>query len=380
MPGSGPVEENQIAEFVLEHLVWDGKKVPRLCFQSHGENAIRLLRAVADAKEYEEARRSQFCLYVVGAGLPKCLTRIRNSQFLEFFKKDFSNVARTSDCPMIPIDKWQRFERWWCELFPNAPDLDLPFSGSAPTGAILMSINHARVIHNAMKQSLGSLEGWINEIKQANSIKSFTSAVYAQLCLASFLAGAGKQVLMPYLSTVIPDAATNHAKQGVVDRPDVESEDDDDGEDDPETEDISMSPDWKVNCFSWLTLITLHSSSAISLTQLSMSPKHSWLLDGHYVFADRKLSDGNIMEPWRNTIRQIFGESTDWVEKLEKLKEIPIKTGAQGSLDPLRCLLFTGDWSNKFRGSIHCEMFLASGILSVGVLFRSLNPARLTKA
>lgn len=63
---------------------------------------------------------------------------------------------------------------------------------------------------------------------------------------------------------------------------------------------------------------------------------------------------------------KIFGESTDWVEKLEKLKEIPIKKGAHGSLDPLHCLLFTGDWSNSFRGSIHCGMFLASGILSVG--------------
>lgn len=51
---------------------------------------------------------------------------------------------------------------------------------------------------------------------------------------------------------------------------------------------------------------------------------------------------------------KIFGESTDWVEKLEKLKEIPIKKGAHGSLDPLHCLLFTGDWSNSFRGSIHC--------------------------
>ncbi|MCJ1343410.1 hypothetical protein MMC31_001603, partial [Peltigera leucophlebia] len=70
------------------------------------------------------------------------------------------------------------------------------------------------------------------------------------------------------------------------------------------------------------------------------------------------------MEPWRDTIRQIFGESTDWVQKLEKLNEIPIKKGAHGSLHPLQCLLFTGDWSNSFRGSIHCEMFLASGILS----------------
>lgn len=42
--------------------------------------------------------------------------------------------------------------------------------------------------------------------------------------------------------------------------------------------------------FSWLSLITLHSSSAISLTQLSMNPKHSWLLDGHDVIADRKLN------------------------------------------------------------------------------------------
>lgn len=190
--------------------------------------------------------------------------------------------------------------------FPNAPDLDFPFSGSAPTGAIVMSTNHARVIHTAMKQSLGSLEGWINETKQTNSTKSFTSAVCAQLCLASFLAGAGKQVLMPYLSTVISEAITNHAKQGAVDQPDVELENEDDGEDDPETEDISMSPDWKVNFFSWLSLITLHSSLAISLTQLSMNPKHSWLLDGHYVFADRKLSDGSTMEPWRNTIRQNF--------------------------------------------------------------------------
>lgn len=63
---------------------------------------------------------------------------------------------------------------------------------------------------------------------------------------------------------------------------------------------------------------------------------------------------------------KIFGESTDWVEKLEKLKGIPIKKGAHGSLDPLHCLLFTGDWSNSFRGSIHCGMFLASGILSAG--------------
>lgn len=132
-----------------------------------------------------------------------------------------------------------------------------------------------------------------------------------------------------------------------------------------------MSPDWKVNCFSWLSLITLHSSSAISLTKLSMNPKHSWLLDCHYVFADRTLSDGSTMEPWRNTIRQIFGESTGWVEKLPKLKEIPIKKGAHGPLDPLRYLLSKEDWSNSFRGSIHCEMFLASGILSVGVLFRS---------
>ncbi len=121
------------------------------------------------------------------------------ASFSSFSKKDFSNVVRTSDCPMIPIDKWQRFERWWCELFPNAPDLsvDFPFSGSAPTGAIVMSTNHARVIHTAVKQSLGSLEGWIYETKQTNSPKSFTSAVYAQLCLASFLAGARKQVLMP---------------------------------------------------------------------------------------------------------------------------------------------------------------------------------------
>lgn len=214
MPGHGPVDENQIAEFVLEHLVWGRKNPPRLCFQSHGENAIRLLRAVADANEYEETS-SQFCLYVVGAGLSKCLTRIRNGQFLKFFKQDFSTVVRTSDCPIIPIDNWQRFERWCCELFPNAPSLDFSIVKSAPTGAVVMSTSHARLIHTAMKQSLGSLEGWINETKQTNSSKSFTSAVYAQLSLASFLARAGKQVLMPYLSTVISVATTNYANKVV---------------------------------------------------------------------------------------------------------------------------------------------------------------------
>lgn len=73
---------------------------------------------------------------------------------------------------------------------------------------------------------------------------------------------------MPYLSTVISEATINPAKQVLaVDRPDVELENEDDGEDDPESEDIFLSPDWKVTCFSWLSLISLHSSSATSLTK-----------------------------------------------------------------------------------------------------------------
>lgn len=374
LPSYGSDNENKVAEFVLEHLVWDGKKAPKLCFQSHGNNAIRLLKAVVNANDSEETS-GLFCLYVVGAGLSKCLTRIRKGQFLEFFKQDFSNVPRTNHCPMIPADKWQRFARWWSELFPDGPYLDFAFSEPGLPEAVVMSTDHARAIHTAMKQSIGDLEEWINETKETSTIDSFISAVYAQLCLASFLAGAGKQVLMPYLSTVMPKASMNYPKQHTVDHLDLELDYEDDDEDDPETEDIYMSPDWKENCFSWLNLICLHSSSSISLTQLSMNPKHSWLLDGHYVFADRKLSDCSTMEPWRDTIRQIFGESTDWVEKLEKLNEVPVKEGAHGSLDPLQCLLFTGDWSNNFRGSVHCEMFLASGILSVGIYFEVLHPA-----
>lgn len=365
LPGYGSVNKNQIAEYVVEHLVWDGKKAPKLCFQSHGKNAIRLLKDVVNAKGCEEAT-GLFCLYVVGAGLPKCLTRIRNGPFLAFFKQDFCNVSRTSHCPMIPHDKWQRFVRWWTELFPDGPDLEFSFSEPARPEAVFMSIDHARAIHTAMKQSIGNLEKWIHETKETGSIDSFISAVYAQLCLVSFLAGAGEQVLMPYLSTVIPETTMNYDKH-TVDQPDRELDYEDDDEDNPENEDISMSPDWKENCFSWLNLICLHSSSSISLTQLSLNSKGSWLLDGHYVFVDRKLSDHNTMEPWRDTIRRVFGESTDWVEKLEKLNEVPIKKGAHGSLDLLQYLLFTGDWSNSFRGSVHCEMFLTSGILNVGI-------------
>lgn len=364
LPSYGSDNRNKVAGFVLEHLVWDGKKAPKLCFQSHGKNAIHLLKAVVNAKDSDETS-VLFCLYVVGAGLPKCLTRIRKGQFLEFFKQDFSNVPRTDHCPMISADRWQRFVRWWTELFPHGPDLDFGFSKPGLPEAVVMSTDHARAIHNAMKQSIGNLEKWTNETKETSSIDSFKRAVHAQLCLASFLARAGKHVLMPYLSTVIPKASMNYPKQHNVDNLDLEPHYEDDDEDDPETEDIYMSPDWKENCFSWLNLICLHSSSSISLTQLSMNPKHSWLLDGNYVFADRKLSDFTTMEPWRDTIRQIFGESTDWVQKLEKLNKVPIKKGAHGSLHPLQCLLFTGDWSNSFRGSIHCEMFLASGVLSV---------------
>lgn len=267
---------------------------------------------------------------------------------------------------MIPPDRWQRFVRWWVELFPDGPDLEFSFSEPARPEAVFMLIDHARAIHTAMKQSIGNLEKWIHETKETGSIDSFISAVYAQLCLISFLAGAGKQVLMPYLSTVIPETTMNYDKH-TVDQPDRELDYEDDDEDNSENEDISMSPDWKENCFSWLNLICLHGSSSISLRQLSSNSKSSWLLDGHYVFVDRKLSDYNTMEPWKDTIRRIFDESTDWVEKLEKLNEVPIKKGAHGSLDPLQYLLFTGDWSNSFRGSVHCEMFLTSGILNVGI-------------
>ncbi|MCJ1343292.1 hypothetical protein MMC31_001485 [Peltigera leucophlebia] len=314
--------ENKVAEFVLKHLVWDGKKASKLCFQSHGKNAIRLLKAVVNANDSEETS-SLFCLYVVGAGLPKCLTRIRKGQFLEFFKQDFSNVPRTNHCPMILADRWRRFARLWTELFPDGPYLDFAFSEPGLPETVVMSTDHARAIHNAMKQSIGNLEKWINETKETSSIDSFISAVYATTlsCLVSCRSWEA--------------ASMNYPKQHTGDHLDVGLDYEDDDEDDPETEDIYMSLDWKENCLSWLNLICLHSSSSISLTKLSMNPKHSWLLDGHYVFADRKLSDYSTMEPWRDTIRQIFGESADWVQKLEKLNEVPMKKGAHGSPDPL---------------------------------------------
>lgn len=267
---------------------------------------------------------------------------------------------------MIAPDRWQRFVGWWTELFSNGPDLEFSFSDPSRPEAVFMSIDHARAINTAMKQSIGNLEKCIHETKETGSFDSFTSAVYTQLCLVSFVAGAGEHVLMPYLSTVIPETIMNYDEHA-VDQPDRELDYEDDDEDDPENEGISMSPDWKENCYSWLNLICLHSSSSISLTQLSSSSKGSWLLDSHYVFVNRKLSDNNTMEPWRDTIRQIFGENTDWVQKLEKLNEVPIKKGAHRSLDPLQDLLFTGDWSNIFRGSVHCEMFLTSGILNVDI-------------
>lgn len=135
-----------------------------------------------------------------------------------------------------------------------------------------MLIDHARAIHTAMKQSIGNLEKWIHETKETGSIDSLISAVYAQLCLVSFLAGAGKQVLMPYLSTVIPETTMNYDKH-TVDQPDRELDYEDDDEDNSENEDISMSPDWKENCFSWLNLICLHGSSSISLRQLSSNSR-----------------------------------------------------------------------------------------------------------
>ncbi|MCJ1343409.1 hypothetical protein MMC31_001602 [Peltigera leucophlebia] len=195
LPSYGSDNRNKVAGFVLEHLVWDGKKAPKLCFQSYGKNAIHLLKAVVNAKDSDETN-VLFCLYVVGAGLPKCLTQIRKGQFLEFVKQDFSNVPRTDHCPMISADRWQRFVRWWTELFPHGPDLDFGFSEPGLPEAIVMSTDHARAIHNAMKQSIGNLEKWTNETKETSSIDSFKKAVHAQLCLASFLAGAGKHVLM----------------------------------------------------------------------------------------------------------------------------------------------------------------------------------------
>lgn len=81
--------------------------------------------------------------------------------------------------------------------------------------------------------------------KEMSNINSLISTVYAQLCFASFFAETGKQVLMSYLSTVIPKAFINYSKQNTGDHLDNGLDYKDDDKDDPEIEDIYMSSDWK---------------------------------------------------------------------------------------------------------------------------------------
>lgn len=73
------------------------------------------------------------------------------------------------------------------------------------------------------------------------------------------------------------------------------------------------------------------------------------------------------MESWKDTICQIFDESTDWVKKLEKLNEVPIKKSAYESLDLLQYILFTGNWSNSLRRFVYCKMFFISRILNTSI-------------
>lgn len=135
-----------------------------------------------------------------------------------------------------------------------------------------MLIDHAKAIHTAMKQSIRNLEKWIHEIKETGNIDSFINAVYAQLCLISFRARAGEQILIPYLSTVIPKTMINYNKH-TVDQPDCELDYEDDNDDNLENENISISPAWKENCFSWFKLICLYNSSSILLTQIFLNSK-----------------------------------------------------------------------------------------------------------
>lgn len=111
-----------------------------------------------------------------------------------------------------------------------------------------MSIDYARAIQTAIKQSIDNLKKWIYETKEMGSIYSFISAIYAQLYLVLFLAGAGKQVLMPYLSTVIPETKMNYNKH-TMDQSDCELDNKNDDKDNSENENRSMSLDWKKNCF-----------------------------------------------------------------------------------------------------------------------------------
>lgn len=76
---------------------------------------------------------------------------------------------------------------------------------------------HQRSEHFPNDESLSNLQDWISETKETNSIDSIINAVYAQLCLASFLVGAGNKVLTLYLSRLIFEATMNYAQQDTID-------------------------------------------------------------------------------------------------------------------------------------------------------------------
>ncbi len=153
-----------------------------------------------------------------------------------------------------------------------------------------------------------------------------------------------------------------------------ESQENSDSEYDSEDEDTSVVSRWRQSCIAWLTLVALHSLSAMCLAQLL--PKLTWssMLNDLHVFEGPHLSDPTIMQDWKDTIKNVLGaDTTEIVGRLEALDllltNIVLQKGGHGPLDPFLELIYgtKRTWSGSFTGTIHCEMYLASGISIVGV-------------
>ncbi len=152
-----------------------------------------------------------------------------------------------------------------------------------------------------------------------------------------------------------------------------ESQENSDSEYDSVDEDTSVVSRWRQNCIAWLSLVALHSSSAMCLANLSPKLKLPSILNNLHVFEGPTFSEPTMMQDWKDTIKDVVGTDTDIVGRFEaldlRLTTIVFQKGGHRPLDPFLELVYGNKrtWSVSFTGTINCEMYLASAIIIAGV-------------